>query len=243
MPAPLNDRVVLVTGANGGLGEQFVGQALERDARRVYAAARSPRAWTDERVVPLTLDLTDAATVARAVELAGDVDLLVNNAAIAPADDRSIATGDEAVLRQIFETNFFGTLRVAKAFAPVLGANGGGGLLNILSLSSWLPIPTAYAASKAAMLSATNALRLELRSQKTTVTAVLVGMIDTPMSSRWDVPKVTPADVVAQSYDGVVAGAFEVHADADTRMVKTLLAASSEDFHAALEEPLSAFVP
>lgn len=243
MSAPLTDRVVLVTGANGGLGEQFVHQALERGAQRVYAAARSARTWDDERVVPLPLDLTDPSAAARAAGIATDVDLLVNNAGIAPADDTSLVTGDEEVLRRIFETNFFGTLRVAKAFAPVLVANGGGAVLNVLSLAAWLPLPTAYAASKAAMLSATNALRVELRGRGTTVTGVLVGMVDTAMSTRWDGPKVSAASVVEQAYDGVLAGAFEVHADADTRQVKSLLSASAEDLDAALADALGAFVP
>src|SRR5689334_10124743 len=195
----MNGRTVLVTGANGGLGEQFVQQALDRGAARVYAAARTPRSWAESRVRPLTLDLTSVDDAARAAQAAPDVDLLINNAAVAPAGDS--ISGPEEELRKIFETNFFGTVRVAKAFTPVLAANGGGTLLNILSSAAWINVPTGYAASKAAMWSATNALRVELRGQGTQVIGLLVGMIDTPMSARWDIPKVSPQSVVAQAYD------------------------------------------
>jgi NAD(P)-dependent dehydrogenase (short-subunit alcohol dehydrogenase family) len=237
----LDGRTVLVTGANGGLGQEFVKQAIDRGARKVYAAARSPRTWDDDRIVPLQLDLTDSASVAGAAETATDVDLVVNNAGIAPEADASVVTGDDDVARQIFETNFFGTLRVSKSFAPVLAANGGGALLNVLSLAAWLPLPTAYAASKAAMWSATNALRGELAPQQTSVTGLIVGMVDTPMTTRWDMPKVSAASVVEQGYDGVAAGAFEVYADEDSRDVKSRLSTSSEEFNGYLAERLADF--
>ena len=243
MTERLDGRKVLVTGANGGLGEEFVRQALDRGADRVYATARQPRPWEDPRIVPLALDLTDPNSVVAAANAAPDVDLLVNNAAIAPADDHSMLTQDEEITRRIFETNFIGTLRVARAFAPVLAANGGGAMLNVLSLSAWLPLPTAYTASKAAAWSATNAIRTELAAQGTTVTGLLVGMIDTAMSSRWDMPKVSPASVVGQGYDGVATGAFEVLADDQTRLVKSLLGASAEELNAAVAEALSGFEP
>lgn len=241
MAQQLDGRTVLVTGANGGLGGEFVRQALERGARRVYAAARRPREWDDERIVPIALDLTGVDSVAAAAAQASDVDLLVNNAGIAPADDHSVAGGEDDVVRRVFETNYFGTLRVTRAFAPVLAANGGGAILNVLSLAAWTPVPTAYAASKAATWSATNALRLELAPAGTTVTGLLVGMIDTAMSARWDTPKSAPAEVVAQAYDGVAAGAFEVLADDETRFVKSLLGESAEHLNAAIEEAMRGF--
>jgi NAD(P)-dependent dehydrogenase (short-subunit alcohol dehydrogenase family) len=237
----LDGRTVLVTGANGGLGTEFVRQALERGARRVYAAARRPRDADDARVVPIALDLTSTATIAAAAGIANDVDLLINNAGIAPADDNTVAFGDEDVARHVFETNYFGTLRVARAFAPVLRGNGGGAMLNVLSLAAWLPLPTVYAASKAAAWSATNALRTELAEQGTTVTGLLVGMVDTAMSARWDAPKISVERAVEQAYDGVIRGDFEVHADDDTRVVKSLLGVSAEDLAAALAERLRAF--
>lgn len=243
MAERLDGRTVLITGANGGLGAEFVRQALARGAKRVYATARTPHPWEDPRIVALPLDLTDPPSIVAAARTASDVDLLVNNAAIAPAEDRSVLTGDEGVARDVVETNLFGTLRVAKAFAPVLAANGGGAMLNVLSLSAWLPLPTAYAVSKAAAWSLTNALRGELAAQRTTVTGLLVGMIDTPMSARWDMPKVTPASVVGQGYDGVATGAFEVLADEETQLVKSLLSARAEDLDAAVAQALSGFEP
>jgi len=240
MTQRINGRTVLVTGANGGLGRQFVEQAVQQGAARVYAAARSPRAWDDARVLPLALDLTDAASVARAGELALDVDLLINNAGIAPAGD-SIA-GPEDELRRIFETNFFGTLRVANAFAPVLGGNGGGTLLNVLSAAAWINVPTGYAASKAAAWSATNALRVQLRGQGTHVIGLLVGMIDTPMSARWAVPKVSAVSVVEQAYAGVCEGALEVLADDSTRYLKSKLSTTAEELYPWLDEQTAGFV-
>ena len=240
MSQPLDGRIVLVTGANGGLGEQFVRQALERGAAKVYAAARTPKHAQDSRVEPLRLDLTDPDDAARAALAAPDVDLLINNAAIAPEGDS--ISGPEEELRRIFETNFFGTLRVAKAFTPVLAARGGGSLLNVLSAAAWVTMPTGYAASKAAMGSATNALRTELRGQGTQVIGLLVGMIDTPMSARWDVPKVTAASVVAQAYDAVVNGSIEVLADEPTRYLKSRLNTKAEELYPWLDEQIAAIV-
>jgi NAD(P)-dependent dehydrogenase (short-subunit alcohol dehydrogenase family) len=240
MNQSLNGRTVLVTGANGGLGEQFVLQALKRGARKVYAAARTPRTWDDERISPLALDITDAADVARAALAASDVDLVINNAAIAPAGDS--ITGPEDELRRIFETNFFGNIRIANAFSPVLAANGGGALLNVLSAAVWIPVPTGYAASKAAMWSATNSLRVKLQGQGTHVIGLLVGMVDTPMSERYDVPKVSSASVVEQAYDGVASGALEVLADESTRDLKAGLSTKAEELYPMLAERLKAFV-
>jgi NAD(P)-dependent dehydrogenase (short-subunit alcohol dehydrogenase family) len=240
MTERLDGRTVLVTGANGGLGVEFVRQAIARGARKVYATARTPRRWDDERIVPLALDLIDARSVARAGEAARDVDLLVNNAAIAPQD--GVLAGDEEVMRQIFETNVFGTLRVTKAVSPALAANGGGAVLNVLSLAAWTPVPTAYAVSKAALWSATNALRVELAGQGTSVTGLIVGLVDTAMSSHFELPKIDPASVVEQAYDGVIAGAFEVLADEDSRDVKSRLSDVAEEFNAYLSSRIEEIV-
>jgi NAD(P)-dependent dehydrogenase (short-subunit alcohol dehydrogenase family) len=240
MTQSLKGRTVLVTGANGGLGEEFVRQALERGAGKVYAAARTPRSWDDGRIEPLSLDITDPGAVVAAATGATDVDLAINNAGIAlPGDSIS---GPEAELRRVFETNFFGTLRVANAFAPVLAANGGGTLLNILSAAAWINVPTGYAASKAAMWSATNALRAALQGQGTQVVGLLVGMIDTPMTARWDVPKASAESVVAQAYDGVADGAIEILADHSTRDLKSRLSTPAEELYPWLDEQLAGFV-
>lgn len=236
----LHGRTVLVTGANGGFGQQFVLQALGRGASKVYAAARRPRDWADARIQPLALDITDADAVRNAVLEAPDVDLLINNAAIAPPADTLFGPEDEA--RRIFETNFFGTLRVANGFAPVLAANGGGTMLNILSSAVWISMPTVYAASKAAMWSATNGLRFALRAQGTQVVGLHVGLVDTPMTAHFDMPKSSPADVVAQAYDGIATGDIEVLADDVTRDLKSRLGVKAEEFYPWMHDLLRAFL-
>ncbi len=177
--------------------------------------------------------------MAAAAATATDVDLLVNNAGIAPAGDS--ISGPENELRRIFETNFFGTLRVANAFTPALLVHGGM-LLNVLSAAAWFSVPTGYGASKAAMWSATNALRMQLGPQGVQVVGLLVGMIDTPMAARWDVPKITPASVVHQAYDAVATGALEVLADESTRYLKTRLNEAGEDLYPWFSEVLAGFV-
>ncbi len=241
MNRSLEGRTLLVTGANGGLGEQFVEQALARGARKVYAAARSPRQWDDVKVQAISLDITKPEDIARAVNAASDVDLLINNAGIAPAGDS--ITGPEDELRRIFETNFFGTLRLANAFAPVLASHGGGTLLNILSAAAWISVPTGYAASKAAMWSATNSLRVALKSQKTHVIGLLVGMVDTPMTTRWDVPKVSAASVVEKAYDGIADGSIEILADDAAQALKARLSVKGEELYPWMDEQLQGFVP
>ena len=222
MTFDIKGSVVLVTGANGGLGEQFVAQALERGATKVYASARSPRQWNDARVIPLPLDVTDAASVAAAAATASDTTIVINNAGIsAPAP----IAGDEAVLRTIMETNFFGALAVARDFASVLGTNGGGVLLNVHSVLSWIGLAGAYSASKAALWSATNSLRLELAPQGTLVVGLHLGYTDTPMTAGIDAPMNDAADVVRSAYDGIEAGEYEVLADQLSIDVKQGLAA------------------
>lgn len=238
--ASIYGRTVLVTGANGGLGEQFVLQAIERGASKVYAAARKPRDWADTRIQPISLDITSTDDVRQAVLDAPDVDLLINNAGIAPVGDTLFGSEEDA--RAVFETNFFVTLRVANAFAPILLANGGGTMLNILSSAVWISMPTAYAASKAAMWSATNGLRFALEGQGMQVVGLHVGMVDTPMTAHFDVPKSDPASIVAQAYDGISAGDIEILADDLTRDLKSKLATRAEEFYPALHDQLRAFL-
>jgi NAD(P)-dependent dehydrogenase (short-subunit alcohol dehydrogenase family) len=224
MTTSISGSTALVTGANGGLGQQFVAQLLERGAVKVFASARTPREWNDPRVIPIVLDVTDDASVAAAAASAPDVSIVVNNAGI--AGEAPMATGDFGTIRAIFETNFFGALRVARDFAPVLAANGGGALVDVHSVLSWIGLAGAYSASKAAFWSATNSLRLELAPQGTQVVGLHLGYADTPMTSSVDAPKADPADIVRAALDGLEAGEHEVLADEISRNVKAGLAGS-----------------
>jgi NAD(P)-dependent dehydrogenase (short-subunit alcohol dehydrogenase family) len=214
----LQHAVVLVTGANGGLGTEFVRQALDRGAARVYATARQPQDWSDERVVRLALDVTDPDSIAAAVAAAPDVTIVINNAGASSRG--SLLSSSLADVRSLFETNAFGPLAVAQAFAPVLATNGGGALVDIHSALSWLARGAAYSATKAALWSFSNSLRLELAGQGTQVVGVHLGYTDTPMTAGLDVAKEDPRDIVRAAYDGLEAGAHEVLADATSRQVK-----------------------
>ncbi|MBJ2154939.1 SDR family oxidoreductase [Variovorax sp. IB41] len=222
----IENAVVLVTGANRGIGLVFTRELLARGARKVYAAARDPATITQAGVQPLRLDVTKPEEVAAAAALASDVTLVINNAGIAQAGG-FLAPDSEEVARRIFETNFFGVLRVSKAFAPVLAANGGGALLNVLSVASWMNGGdlAAYSASKSAAWSLTNALRSELAPQKTQVLGLHVGYVDTDLTRGFEVPKSSPEDIVGRALDGLQAGLSEVLADEITQQIKRSLAA------------------
>ncbi|XVS64729.1 SDR family oxidoreductase [Actinosynnema sp. CA-299493] len=218
--------VALVTGANRGLGLHFARQLLARGAAKVYATARDAGSIDLPGVEVLSLDITDPAAVAAAADAARDVTLLVNNAGIITGEN--LVTGDPAAIRLEMDTHFYGTLEMIRAFAPVLAANGGGAILNVLSSMSWVSYDraTAYSAAKAAQWSLTNGARVELAGQGTLVTGVLLGVTDTDMTASMDVPKNDPADVVRVALDGVEADLVEVLAD---QVVVDLKAALSAD--------------
>jgi NAD(P)-dependent dehydrogenase (short-subunit alcohol dehydrogenase family) len=215
--------VALVTGANRGLGRHIAAELRRRGAAKVYAAARRPEMVDLPGAVPLALDITDPESVRAAAEHAGDVRLLVNNAGVSTGASFVGGTLDD--IRLEMETHYFGTLAVARAFAPVLAGNGGGAILNVLSVLSWFTAPTVagYSAAKAAALQLTNGLRLELKEQGTLVTALHVGYMDTDMAAHVDGPKIDPADVAAQALDGIEQGRFEVIADDTSRRVRAAL--------------------
>jgi NAD(P)-dependent dehydrogenase (short-subunit alcohol dehydrogenase family) len=217
----LGNSVVLVTGATGGLGQQFVTQALARGAAKVYAGARRDHDWADPRVVPLRLDVTDPNAIAAAVTAAQDLDVLVNNAGVAGAE--SLLTSPEEEIRATFEANVFAPLRLVRAFAPVLARNGGGAVIDVHSALSWLARPGAYAASKTAIWGLTNALRLELADQKTQVVGAHLGYADTPLIAHLDVPKGDPAVIVGNILDALEAGEDEAIADDTSTQVKSIL--------------------
>jgi NAD(P)-dependent dehydrogenase (short-subunit alcohol dehydrogenase family) len=226
--------VVLITGANRGIGLAFAREALARGARRVYAAARDPASVRLPGVLPIQLDVTDADQVARAARECGDVNVVINNAGIASTGG-FLADPDLASARRQLETNFFGTMRMAQAFAPVLARNGGGALLNVLSIASWINRPTlgVYGATKSAAWALTNGLRHELRAQGTQVTGLHMGFVDTDLTKGLDFPKSSPETIARLAFDGLEAGAAEVLADEMTRQVKASLASATPAYLAA----------
>ena len=215
----LADQTVLVTGANRGMGREYVAQLLDRRVTKVYAAARDPQTIdvADPRVVVLQLDVTDAASVARAAEAASDVSVLINNAGIARG--ASVLDRDTSKLREEMETNLFGPLAMASAFADRIAARSGA-IVNVASVLAWMPIGASYGVTKAAMWNATDSMRLELGSRGVQVIGVYMGLVDTDMGAFADSPKSDPADVVRQVLDGIESGADEVLADEMTRVVR-----------------------
>ncbi|MGA5761236.1 SDR family oxidoreductase [Nonomuraea bangladeshensis] len=221
----LTTSVALVTGANRGLGRVLAAQLLERGAK-VYAGARNPSAVDLPGAFPLQLDVTDPASVERAAKAAPDVTLLINNAG--SSTGQSLVQGDLDRIRLEMETHYFGTLGVTRAFAPLIEANGGGAILNVLSVLSWLHPggAGAYSAAKAAAWALTNAVRDELAPRGIAVSALHVAYMDTDMAAH--VPaeqKTDPAIVAALALDGIATGAREILADDVTRQVKAGLAA------------------
>jgi NAD(P)-dependent dehydrogenase (short-subunit alcohol dehydrogenase family) len=216
---------VLVTGAGRGLGQVLSRMLVERGAAAVYGGARDPASVTTPGVTPVRLDITSDAEVEAAVARCGDVTILINNAGIMRGT-AVLEAPDMDSARAEMETNYFGTLRMCRAFAPVLGRNGGGALVNILSIVSWFanPANSTYCATKSAQWSLTNAARIELRRQGTLVTGVFAGVIDTEMGEFFgDLPKISPDSVGRQVLDGIDAGAEEVLCDDRTRAVKANL--------------------
>lgn len=226
----LNGATVLVTGANGGLGTHFVHQALERGATKVYAAARNPKDWSDDRIVPLVLDVTSPESIADAADIADDVTMVINNAG---ASNGSSVLGDLIAARELFETNFWGALAVTNAFAPALKQSHGT-LLNVHSVLSWLAIGDAYSATKAALWSATNTQRIKLAPEGVHVAGLHLGYADTPMTAGVTADKLDPADVVRTAYDGIESGSYEILADDLSGQVKAGLAAPIEALYPQL---------
>ena len=222
----IQNAVVLVTGANRGIGLAFAQALLARGARKVYAAARDPATVTLPGVQALRLDVTKPEEIAAAAQQANDVTLVINNAGIAQPGG-FLADDSDAVARRIFETNFFGVLNVSKTFAPVLKVNGGGALLNVLSVASWVNGGelAAYSASKSAAWSLTNALRHELAAQKTQVLGLHMAYVDTDLTRGFEVQKSSAEENEQRALDGLEAGANEVLADALTQQVRQGLTA------------------
>ncbi|CDR02909.1 SDR family oxidoreductase [Streptomyces iranensis] len=222
----IDGSVVLVTGGQRGIGKAYVEALLRRGAAKVYATARKPVPSEDPRVEAVSLDVNDADAVAALADRATDVDIVINNAGVLLPSP--LLTADMADVVATFETNVFGPLRVARAFAPVLAARGGGALVDMHSVLSWGAGAAAYGASKAALWSITNSLRIELAEQGTQVVGVHLGLADTDMVAGIPSQKISPAEVVEAVLDGVESGGNEVLVDAVTRQMKAALAGPVE---------------
>jgi NAD(P)-dependent dehydrogenase (short-subunit alcohol dehydrogenase family) len=231
----IKNSVALVTGANRGLGLALVHELLARGASKVYAGVRDLGSINIPGVVPIRLDVTNPQEIAAAVARCGDTTLVINNAGIARVIGYFEPTSVE-VSREIFETNYYGPIFMSQAFAPVLAANGGGAVINVLSVASWISstMLAPYAASKSAAWSFTNALRQHLREQGTQVLGLHVGFMDTDMTRGMDAIKVSPASVAQQTLAGLEAGLEEVLADEPTREVKQGLLATPPIYLQAL---------
>jgi NAD(P)-dependent dehydrogenase (short-subunit alcohol dehydrogenase family) len=233
----INGSVALVTGAGRGLGRAYARELVSRGAAKVYGAARNPAAITDPGTTPVALDITDPARVAEVARECADVSLLVNNAGVMQASTFINAPNLDAA-RLEMDTNYFGMLSMCRAFAPVLGANGGGAIVNMLSVTSFYsnPLNASYGASKTAAWSLTNGIRTELAHQRTLVVAVHAGFIDTDMAALVDAPKISPESVAQQAFDAVEAGQIEVLADERTRFIKDSLSRDHELIYPQVQE-------
>jgi NAD(P)-dependent dehydrogenase (short-subunit alcohol dehydrogenase family) len=227
MPAvSISGSVALVTGGQRGIGKAFADELLARGASKVYVTAREPKATDDPRLVPLPLEVTDAASVAALLASVSDVTIVINNAGAGGSGP--LLSSDIDGIRDLFDINVVGPIRIAKAFAPQLAANGGGALVDIHSALSWASGSGAYGATKAAYWSVTNSLRMELAEQNTLVVGVHLGFTDTDLTKHVTAPKIAPSVVAIAALDGVEAGETEVLVDDVSRHFKGALSGPVE---------------
>ena len=230
------DKVILVTGANRGIGHALVEEALKRGAKRVYAGTRTSFSHPDQRVIPLVLDVTNAEQIQKAVEEIGSLDILVNNAGVALYDDLS----DRTMIERHMAVNFFGIYNLTRAFLPAL-ILAQGAIVNNLSVAALASLPpvASYSISKAAAFSLTQSLRAYLAGQGVKVHAILTGPVDTDMNRGLDIPKVSTESAARGIFDGVEKGEEDIFPD-------VMSASLAESWHGsamkALERQNAAFV-
>jgi NAD(P)-dependent dehydrogenase (short-subunit alcohol dehydrogenase family) len=231
------DRALLITGANRGIGKALVEEALKRGARRVYAGTRQPLAHSDVRVMPLPLDVTNAAQIKGAVEKVESLDILINNAGVAIYDDLS----NLDVIEQHLAVNLLGSLRVTRAFLPLLKRSKGA-IVNNLSMVAFaaLPVIPAYSISKAAAFNMTQSLRARLAAQGVTVHAVILGPIDTDMNRGFEIPKASPESAAQGILDGLENGEDDIFPDPASQSIAEAWRTGAVK---ALERQFAAFVP
>jgi NAD(P)-dependent dehydrogenase (short-subunit alcohol dehydrogenase family) len=222
----IKNAVVLVTGANRGLGLALAKALVAGGARKVYAAARDASAIALPGVQPIQLDVTKPEAIAAAARAYGDVDVIINNAGIS-RDSGLFADTSVTALRDELETNVIGPFNLTRAFAPILARNGGGAVVNVLSVLSWVTAPhlATYSVTKSAAWSLTNGIRNELRGQGTQVLGVHVGYIDTDLARNIKAPKTAPDEVARSILAALEAGNDEVVVDEFSRQVRSGLSA------------------
>jgi len=233
----IKNKTVLITGANRGIGKALVEEALRRGAKIVFAGMRTPAQHPDKRVIPLTLDVTNASQIQRAVGEVDALDVLINNAGVSPFDDLS----DRRVLEQQFAVNLFGPYDVTQAFLPLL-IRSRGSIVNVLSLSSLAAVPfsPSYSVSKAAAFSLSQSLRVLLAGRGVSVHRVLPGPVDTDMTRGLDIPKASPESVARAIWDGVEKGEEEIVPDP---MSEAIAEGWRTGAVKALERQFSAYLP
>jgi NAD(P)-dependent dehydrogenase (short-subunit alcohol dehydrogenase family) len=233
----VKDKAVLVTGANRGIGQALVEEALRRGAKRVYAGTRHPFSHLDRRVTPLMLDVTNVSQIQRAVGEVGTLDVLINNAGVAIFDDLS----NLDVIERHLAVNFLGPLKVTQAFLPLLKRSKGA-IVNNLSLAALaaLPVIPSYCISKAAAFNMTQSLRALLAGQGVSVHAVVLGPVDTDMNRGFDIPKASPESAAQGIFDGLESGDEDIFPDPASQSI-------AEGWRTgvvkALERKFAAFVP
>ncbi|KAB0668264.1 SDR family oxidoreductase [Oryzomonas sagensis] len=223
----LENKTILVTGSNRGIGKALVAALLKHPVTRIYAAARKTEdlpAFGDSRVVPLKLDITDLDLVKKAAGLAQDVDLLINNAGVATFS--SVVTSEPDALKHDMEVNYLGTLNVVRSFAPVLEKRGGGAIANVISVVGLANMAAAggYSASKAALFSATQAMRAELKAKGISVHGIFPGPIDTDMARDFDMPKTGAQETAENIIKGLLADQEDIFPDPMSAQVGELWA-------------------
>lgn len=223
----IEDSVAIVTGANRGLGRAFVEALREAGAAKIYAGMRQLSDAIDSRLIPIRLDVTSPADIESAVQRCQDVNILINNAGVM-LKSPMLAEGSDASMRREMEVNVFGMLAMIRAFAPILGRNGGGAIANMLSVVSWFtyPLNATYCASKHAALAVTDAARIQLRGQGTHVVAVYAGFIDTDMAAELagpGAPRTSPRQVADRTLEGIAQGIDHVRADARSEEMWSLI--------------------
>ena len=228
----VKNAVVLVTGGQRGLGAALVDEVLSRGAAKVYVTAREPKPDSRGSIVTQALQVRSSEAISEMARIATDVDIVINNAGTLVPEP--LLTGNFDGVAETFDVNVYGPLRVAKAFAPILAANGGGAIVNMHSALSWLSGGGAYGASKAAMWSLSNSLRDELASQHTQVLGVHAAFLDTDMTAGLPVPKTSPQVAAARIIDALEAGAAEVLVDDASVAAKAALSGPVENLSVAL---------